>query len=62
MASSAATVAEAVSAPRPALSEAPRQVPYVALGAQFEAESASLLARLQGVLASGQWVAGPEVA
>ena len=62
MASSAATVAEAVSAARPTLSEAPRQVPYVALGQQFEAESASLLARLQGVLASGQWVAGPEVA
>ena len=46
--------------PHPAL--APRQVPYVALGQQFAAESASLLARLQQTLASGQWVAGPEVA
>ena len=62
MASSAATAAPPVPATRPALSEAPRQVPYVALGQQFEAESAGLLARLQGVLASGQWVAGPEVA
>jgi dTDP-4-amino-4,6-dideoxygalactose transaminase len=62
MASSAATLAEAVPAARPALSEAPRQVPYVALGQQFEAEAAGLLPRLQKVLASGQWVAGPEVA
>lgn len=62
MASSAATLAEAAPAARPALSEAPRQVPYVALGQQFEAEAASLVPRLQGVLASGQWVAGPEVA
>ena len=41
---------------------APRQVPYVALGQQFAAESASLLSRLGQTLASGQWVAGPEVA
>jgi dTDP-4-amino-4,6-dideoxygalactose transaminase len=41
---------------------APRPVPYVALEQQFAAESASLLARLQRTLASGQWVAGPEVA
>jgi dTDP-4-amino-4,6-dideoxygalactose transaminase len=34
----------------------------VALGQQFAAESAALLARLQQTLASGQWVAGPEVA
>jgi len=57
--------ASAVAAPieaRPALSEAPRQVPYVALGQQFAAESAPLLARLEQTLASGQWVAGPEVA
>ena len=46
--------------PRDAL--ATRQVPYVALGQQFAAESASLLARLEQTLASGQWVAGPEVA
>jgi len=61
MASSAATVAQAAPA-RPALSEARRQVPYVALGHQFAAESASLLPRLQEVLAGGQWVAGPMVA
>jgi len=41
---------------------APRQVPYVALGQQFAAEAAELLPRLQQTLASGQWVAGPEVA
>jgi dTDP-4-amino-4,6-dideoxygalactose transaminase len=46
----------------PRTSLAPRQVPYVALARQFAAESASLLARLQQTLASGQWVAGPEVA
>jgi len=66
MAGSVATVTSAEaptsSAPRPALSEKLRQVPYVALGQQFAAESATLLARLQRTLASGQWVAGPEVA
>jgi dTDP-4-amino-4,6-dideoxygalactose transaminase len=46
--------------PREAL--APRQVPYVALERQFAGESAAMLARLQRTLASGQWVAGPEVA
>jgi dTDP-4-amino-4,6-dideoxygalactose transaminase len=39
-----------------------RQVPYVALGQQFAAEAEALLQRLQHTLASGQWVAGPEVA
>ena len=46
--------------PREGLAQ--RLVPYVALDQQFAAESASLLARLQRTLASGQWVAGPEVA
>jgi dTDP-4-amino-4,6-dideoxygalactose transaminase len=39
-----------------------RQVPYVALSRQFEAEAARLMPRLQRALESGQWVAGPEVA
>ena len=60
--SAAAAVASAEPAPRTALSGTPRQVPYVALGQQFAAESPALLARLQRTLASGQWVAGPEVA
>ena len=55
MAASAARVLPQPTSPR-------RQVPYVALGQQFAAESASLLARLQQTLASGQWVAGAEVA
>jgi dTDP-4-amino-4,6-dideoxygalactose transaminase len=44
------------------LSVAERQVPYVALARQFEAEAARLMPRLQRALESGQWVAGPEVA
>lgn len=60
MAGSAAVATEPVLAP--VLSEVPRQVPYVALGQQFAAESATLLARLERTLAGGQWVAGPEVA
>ncbi len=39
-----------------------RQVPYVALSRQFEAEAARLMPRLRRALESGQWVAGPEVA
>ncbi len=46
----------------PSAGPAPHQVPYVALGQQFAAEAAALLPRLQQTLASGQWVAGPEVA
>jgi len=49
----------ALALPRRAL--APREVPYVALNRQFAGESAALLTRLQQTLASGQWVAGPEV-
>jgi dTDP-4-amino-4,6-dideoxygalactose transaminase len=56
------TEAAPPSVPRPTLSHAARSVPYVALGQQFAAESAALLARLQRTLESGQWVAGPEVA
>lgn len=57
----AAALAPTVSS-QPRLGEAQRLVPYVALGQQFAAEAASLLPRLQHVLAGGQWVAGPEVA
>jgi dTDP-4-amino-4,6-dideoxygalactose transaminase len=39
-----------------------RNVPYVALAWQYETEAARLLPRLQRALASGQWVAGAEVA
>ncbi len=46
----------------PTEARAPRQVPYVALGQQFAAEATALLSRLQRTLASGQWVAGPDVA
>jgi dTDP-4-amino-4,6-dideoxygalactose transaminase len=62
MAGSAAIVTAPTASSRPALSEAQRQVPYVALGQQFAAEAATLLPRLQRTLAGGQWVAGPEVA
>jgi dTDP-4-amino-4,6-dideoxygalactose transaminase len=61
MASSAATVAQPAASSRPVLGQA-RQVPYVALAQQFAEEAGTLLPRLQHTLATGQWVAGAEVA
>jgi dTDP-4-amino-4,6-dideoxygalactose transaminase len=44
------------------IADAAAPIPFVALGAQFEAEAEALLPKLHAVLARGQWVGGDEVA
>ena len=39
-----------------------REVPYVNLAAQFEAERSSLMAAIEGVMAKGMFIGGSDVA